>query len=77
MLRFVAVPILLLLAYCYWNPRFIMLQHDVLAVACSSLAHAGTVFRFWRETFTYIPPCRKSLPVTGVSPFLFSYARKQ
>ncbi len=28
-----------------WRPFIIMLQHDVLAIACSSLAHAGKVFQ--------------------------------
>jgi hypothetical protein len=30
----------LLLAYCYWGPCFMMLQHDVLAAGCSSLGRS-------------------------------------
>jgi hypothetical protein len=37
-----------------------MLQHHVIAVACSSISNAGKSFCPWRETF-YITPCRKSL----------------
>ena len=52
------------------------LQHDVLAVACSSLALTREVFRFRRKTF-FIPLCRKSLTVPpGGGPFSFPNYRK-
>ncbi len=39
--------------YCCWRSCIMMLQYDVRAVACCSLAHAGKLSGSWRETFIF------------------------
>jgi hypothetical protein len=57
------------------SPCVMRLQHDVLADACSTRAHAGKIFRFLERDLLH-SPCRKSCPVPEERYFIFPDAGK-
>jgi len=80
------VPMLLqVFCYCWpcccwlyfaaWCPCIMMLQHDVLLSLILTSSMLKKPYCPWRETL-FISPCRKSLPVPGVRPFLVPNAGK-